>query len=688
MAGAVANPYVGPRTFTYAERDRFFGREREAQDLLSLVISERLVLFYAQSGAGESSLINTRLVPQLKAAGYAVLPIARVGGDLPEGVGDVDNVFLFNLLLHLDQREGDPYRFARMNLADFLVRLTSPDGESFYYDDSTLPTEEASAYEEPIHVLIIDQFEEIVTMHLERWQERALFFRQLEAAMAADPRLWVVLTLREDYVASLDPYARLFSDRLRARFYMQRMGYEAALEAVRRPAEQYGRPFASRVAETLVNNLRQIRVRDATSLRTGQFVEPVQLQVVCYQLWENLKNRDTGAITMQDLEQSGDVDTALASFYEKAITSVLHDRRVSGVSAIAVRNWFDQQLMTEAWTRGMVYRGETHTAGLPNGIVKLLEDRYLLRSETRSGGVWYELVHDRFVEPIVQANRAWWAQQRPLMRDAQAWQEANRDKGKLYLGQQLQEALASVAQSAPEPVIAAFLNASEAEQQALEEQEAARQRELEATRNLAEVREQTATALRRRARILVGVMVAMLIAAVAAVWFGIRAEQAKVEAEQAKVEAEQAKNRAQKAQDEVLRGQSLFLADLARQQNEQGQHTLAALLALEALPKSMESSNKPYVPEAEPQLYTAVFNLREKWIFAGHQGVIRQAAFSPDGRSVVTASADGTARLWQIFSNTQELIDYAMQIRPRMSDGNTIAPRTLTPEERKRFFLQ
>ena len=268
----------------------------------------------------------------------------------------------------------------------------------------------------------------------------------------------------------------------------------------------------------------------------------------------------------------------------------------------------------------------------------------MLRSETRSGGVWYELVHDRFVEPIVQANRAWWAQQRPLMRDAQAWQEANRDKGKLYLGQQLQEALASVAQSAPEPVIAAFLNASKAEQQALEEQEAARQRELEATRQLAEAREQTATALRRRARILVGVMVAALIAAVAAVWFGIRAEQAKAE-------AERAKNRAQKAQEEALRGQSLFLADLARQQNEQGQYTLAALLALEALPKSMDAPNRPYVPEAEPQLYTAVDTTYEK---SGSSPATRaqvgQAAFSPDGRSVVTASGDQTARLWDAAS--------------------------------------
>ena len=383
MANAAANPYVGPRTFTYVERERFFGREREARDLLSLVIAERLVLFYAQSGAGKSSLLNTRLIPQLKAAGYAVLPMVRVGGELPEGVSDVDNIFVFNCLLHLDQRTGsDPRRFAHMTLAAFLPRLTSPDGESYYYDDNAELTEDVDDYEEPLHILIIDQFEEIVTTHLERWQEREAFFRQIEEAMVADPLLWVLLTLREDYVAALDPYAGLLSNHLRARFYMQRMGHEAALEAVRRPAQQYGRPFAPGVAETLVDNLRQIRVRDTPATGLGQFIEPVQLQVVCYQLWENLQERETGEITAQDLQQSGDVDTALASFYEAALASVLHDRGVHGVTELAVRTWFAQQLITEAGTRGMVYRGETHTAALPNLVVRLLEQRYILRSES------------------------------------------------------------------------------------------------------------------------------------------------------------------------------------------------------------------------------------------------------------------------------------------------------------------
>ena len=113
------------------------------------------------------------------------------------------------------------------------------------------------------------------------------------------PNLWVVLTLREDYVAALDPYTALMFNRLRARFYMERMGVEAALDAIRRPAELGGRPFAPGVAERLVDNLRQVRIPGQEETIAGQYVEPVQLQVVCYQLWENWMRRQPGAFTFR-----------------------------------------------------------------------------------------------------------------------------------------------------------------------------------------------------------------------------------------------------------------------------------------------------------------------------------------------------------------------------------------------------
>jgi hypothetical protein len=79
-----ANPYVGPSTFAYEQHTLFFGRESEARDLLAWVLSERLLLFYAQSGAGKSSLLHTRLIPRLQEEkNFVVLPVGRVSGDLP-----------------------------------------------------------------------------------------------------------------------------------------------------------------------------------------------------------------------------------------------------------------------------------------------------------------------------------------------------------------------------------------------------------------------------------------------------------------------------------------------------------------------------------------------------------------------------------------------------------------------------
>lgn len=59
------NPYIGPRYFQEEEKDYFFGREEESKILMGLVLARRVVLLFAKSGVGKSSLLRAGLTPLL-----------------------------------------------------------------------------------------------------------------------------------------------------------------------------------------------------------------------------------------------------------------------------------------------------------------------------------------------------------------------------------------------------------------------------------------------------------------------------------------------------------------------------------------------------------------------------------------------------------------------------------------------
>ena len=101
--------------------------------------------------------------------------------------------------------------------------------------------------------------------------------------------------MREDYIAELDPYARLLPNRLRVRYRLNYMDATAALAAVTKPAELGGRPFEPGVAERLVDNLRQ-RVEaifDKASKKAVADVEAAMADVTAAQGRVTAANGDT-----------------------------------------------------------------------------------------------------------------------------------------------------------------------------------------------------------------------------------------------------------------------------------------------------------------------------------------------------------------------------------------------------------
>lgn len=389
------NPYVGPRPFERTEEDRlrFFGRDQEALEIVSLIFSHPIVVVYAQSGAGKTSLLNAEIAPELEKKKFQVLPLARVSGGLPEGISlqSLDNPYIFNTIMSLTP-DADPDSLINKQLADFL-REWSPHAEGM---KRNVP-----------RAVIFDQFEEVFIISTKQWKtQQEHFFYQVNAALAEDPQLRVVFVLREDQLAQLDPFTSFLPENLRTRFRLEGLRREQALAAIIGPVKDTGRRFANGVAEQLVDNLLQMRTETPTGETievTGEFVEPVQLQVVCRQLWQSLP-REVTEINELHLAELADVDRVLAKFYEDAIEEAA---RRTTVHPSDLRWWCGSHLITETHTRGFVHKGVGSTQGMPNSALATLESHHLIRSVSRAGATWYELTHDRFVAPIEASNKVW-----------------------------------------------------------------------------------------------------------------------------------------------------------------------------------------------------------------------------------------------------------------------------------------
>ena len=433
-------PYVGPRPFTQADQDIFFGRNQEAIELTSLVKAHPEVLLYAQSGAGKTSLLFAQVIPILDAEEeFDVRPTARVRSQESSPISEdtIRNIYMFNAFKDLSDDKLSVNERAQLTLAEYLKRLPRPPVKSAG-SSAAGPIEENPELRLP-RVIIFDQFEEIFTLYPERYKDRQDFFTQVSAALEADQFLRVIFSMREDYIAELDPYVEILPQNLRTRFRLERLRKTNALSAVKQPLEtdrvKARRQFAPGAAELLVDRLMLIKVKTASGEKIevpGEFVDPVQLQVVCQTLWEKLPPEKT-IITGDDLDKYANVDEALSNFYEscvrKAVASANSANQAAkpsdgaAITEGAVRGWFEQKLITREGKRNMVFREGAMTAGLSNVVVDELENQHVIRVEMRGGEPWYELSHDRFIPPIRESNRRFLLQQPLAKRKAQELEE-------------------------------------------------------------------------------------------------------------------------------------------------------------------------------------------------------------------------------------------------------------------------
>jgi hypothetical protein len=391
-------PYVGVRALD--ERDAIYGRDWELAQLDDLLLARNIVLMHAPSGAGKTSLVQAGLTPLLKKRGLDVLGPVRpglpLGRPLPQGV---QTAYGLSMLTQLD--DGLPSE--RRTPANELARLTI--GEY-------LEPRGRSRSSQKRGVLLIDQFEEVLTVDRTDLESKRRFFQQLGDALREFDGL-VLICMREDYVGALEPYLRYVPTRLATRFRLDLLGEDAALDAIRNPAMAFGVEFTEDAARYIWDSLcEEIVPEPGGGLRRvpGPYAEAVQLQVVCEELWQ-APRAAPARITIDDVKSLGKIDDALGRFYSTAVTSAVN---ASGVAERKIRDWFNDRLITQG-LRAQVMQSTDAMAEMPESAVCELVNAHVLHEELRRGLSWFEIAHDRLIEPILNNNKTWFETRRTAL---------------------------------------------------------------------------------------------------------------------------------------------------------------------------------------------------------------------------------------------------------------------------------
>ncbi len=380
----------------------FFGRDAAAQTLTDQVLANRLVVVYAKSGMGKSSLLNAGVAPRLREAGCQPLML-RVN-DLSAGA-----VAAVRAGVRAEaERQGVEYVEGHAgSLWTFFKTL------EFWRGDTLLTP-----------VLVLDQFEELFTLQAPAARDALLaelapLLRGVAPPLPPDappmsdapPALHVVLSLREEFLGMLDDAADRIPQIMDHRFRLTPLGRADAVQAMQGPAAVADPALA--LAPFTLDPAFVDQVLDHLGRQGGQIgehgrgqVEPFHLQLICQRVEETMARRTAAGaahrpFTMADFGGEPALAATLAQFYTRAIEAVSEPRMRA-----PARRLCEEYLISPEGRRLSLEALEIRKQlRLSERALQELVDSRLLRTDRRSDNLYYELGHDALVEPILATRR-------------------------------------------------------------------------------------------------------------------------------------------------------------------------------------------------------------------------------------------------------------------------------------------
>jgi WD40 repeat protein len=391
-------PYVGLQPFEEADREFFFGRERDQQIIIANLLASPLTILYGSSGVGKSSVLMAGVVPQLR----------RERPRTPVVV------------------------FRNWVDRDFQLALTRACLEAVWTNEvdqpkpaESLPFDEilracAEAAHETI-VVILDQFEEYFLYHPKASAPESFEAQFARAVNRDDIDVGFLIALRDDSLSRLDRFQERIPNLLSNRLRLQHLDSAGAAVALRRPLEVWNAKYATGrpsicIEDSLVSAvIQQVRTGQVMAGRHGgsgvahagdaeeEYVEAPFLQLVMERLWDEERRVGSHILRRETLDRLQGAKAIVSAHLD----DIMSQRDTTDQTVCA--SFFDH-LVTPTGSKVACCREDLiQWAGdlaprIP-AVLKLLSEERILRTvaapKEHSETTQYELYHDVYAPAIL-----------------------------------------------------------------------------------------------------------------------------------------------------------------------------------------------------------------------------------------------------------------------------------------------
>ncbi|MEU6221733.1 AAA family ATPase [Streptomyces sp. NPDC047022] len=595
-------PYRGLASYRQQDARWFFGRERSTDSLVAqLRAAEKtggLVMLVGASGAGKSSLLNAGLVPALH------------NGALGDGIGRAKGVLQFvpgaDPLAELTRRIPElahvvsaAKEAAEETEARETKEANEPGSTARFVQEAgaavTAWARRETSSDSPA-VVIVDQFEEAFTLCSDE-SNRHTFIQLLHAACSpagpGEPApAVVVLGIRADFYEQCLGYPELADALQHRHMVLGPLTTTELREAVTGPAKAVGLELEPGLAELIVREVSADGPRGNGPRGTHN---AGVLPLLSHALLATWQRRTSGRLTLAGYRAAGGIQGAVAATAERAWSGLDPAARTAARQLLLrlVRLGEDTQATRRRGTRRQLAEESTDPGRTEESLEALVRARLVtLDAET------VEITHEALLHAWPRL-RDWLDEDRNgnllrqrLEEDGRAWEGSDRDSSLLYRGSRLEQAH-SWAKSAGDASL---------------------------TRSGVEFLAASVRLRRRTVRIGRAAVSALVVLAMLAVGAAVLAWRQRDDAVFAQVLAEA--DRVQYT-DPSLSAQIDLVAHRLRPGDQGTNDRLISIVN---------------APLAAPLL--------------GHTGPVYLTSFSPDGRTLATASYDRTVRLWDVSDPT------------------------------------